>query len=108
MNFIIDPKKDIKNLPKRPEAKKPVLIEMTKDELMSFAAERLIGMMATFDGNLYKSDTAYHNEFNIQFMWGVSAYSMLGFYDVGFPITKFLEEYGKSLKKVQIRKRILE
>lgn len=107
MDFIIDPKKDIKNFQKRPEAKKPVLTEMNKDELMSFAAERLIGMMATFDANLYKSDTAYHNEFNIQFMWGVSAYSMLGFRDIKFPVELFLEEYGKSLKKVQVRKKIL-
>jgi hypothetical protein len=108
MDFIIDPKKDIKNLPKRPEVKRPVLTEMTKDELMNFAAERLIGMMATFDANLYRSDTAYHNEFNIQFMWGVSAYSMLGLRDIQFPIELFLEEYGKSLNKVKVRKRILD
>ena len=107
MEYIVDPKKDIKNFQKRPEAKKPVLTEMSKDELIEFAAQRLIGMMATFDANLYKSDTAYHNEFNIQYMWGMSAYAMLGFKDIGFPISQFLEEYGKSLQKVVIRQKIV-
>jgi len=107
MDYIIDPKKDIKNFQKRPEAKRPTLVEMTKDELIEFAAQRLVGMMATFDGNLYKSDTAYHNEFNIQFMWGMSAYAMLGLRDIKFPVELFLGEYGKSLQKVKIRQKIV-
>jgi hypothetical protein len=41
-------------------------------------------------------------------MYGVAAYAMLGFRDVQFPIETFLEEYGKSLNKVKVRKRILE
>ena len=100
--------KPIKDIPKRPETKRKPMCEMTKDELIEFSAARLIGLMATFDEKLYRTDNAYKNTFDIEFMYGVAAYSMLGFRDVGFPVSQFLEEYGKSLKKVQIRKRILE
>jgi len=99
--------KPIKDIVKRPEPKKISLVKMTQDELMEFAAERLIGMMATFDEHLYRSDTAYKNSFDVQFMWGMAAYAMLGFRDIKFPIEKFLEEYGKSLNRVQVRKRIM-
>jgi hypothetical protein len=107
MEYIANPTKGVKDIPKRPDAQKPTLMNMTKDELMEFAAARLIGLMATFDENLYKKDNAYQNTFNIQFMWGVAAYAMLGFRDVGFPIDKFLEEYGKSIERVNVKKRIL-
>lgn len=107
MEYIANPTKGVKDVPKRPEAEKPTLLNMSKDELMEFAAARLIGLMATFDENLYKKDNAYQNTFNIQFMWGMAAYAMLGFRDVGFPISKFLEEYGKSIERVQVKKRIL-
>ena len=107
MEYIANPTKGVKDVPKRPEAKKPTLMNMSKDELMEFSAARLIGLMATFDENLYRKDNAYQNTFNIQFMWGMAAYAMLGFRDVGFPISKFLEEYGKSIERVQVKKRIL-
>jgi hypothetical protein len=99
--------KPIKDVPKRPETKRPSMIEMSNDELMEFAAERLIGLPATFDEKLYRTDNAYKNSFDIEFMYGVWAYSMLGFRDIKFPIEKFLEQYGKSLNRVQVRKRIL-
>ncbi|MFA5307596.1 MAG: hypothetical protein WC365_09165 [Candidatus Babeliales bacterium] len=100
--------KPIKDVPKRPETKRKSMCDMSKDELMEFAAERLIGLMATFDEKLYRTDTAYKNTFDIEFMYGVAAYAMLGFRDVGFPVSQFLEQYGKSLQRVQIKKRILE
>jgi hypothetical protein len=102
-----DTTKPVKDVPKRPEVKNPSLVEMSKDELIEFAAQRLIGLMATFDANLYKKDTAYQNSFNVQIMWGLAAYSLLGFRDIGFPVSEFLEEYKKSLDRVQVKKRIL-
>ena len=100
--------KPMHDIPKRPEAKRKSMIEMSTDELMEFAAERLIGLPATFDEKLYRTDNAYKNSFDIEFMYGVWAYSMLGFRDIGFPVNKFLDQYGKSLNRVQVRKRILE
>jgi hypothetical protein len=100
--------KPMHDIPKRPETVRKPMFQMSKDELIEYAAERLIGLMATFDEKLYRTDNAYKNEFDIQFMFGVSAYAMLGFKDIGFPVEEFLKKYSKSLTRVQVRKRILE
>jgi hypothetical protein len=100
--------KPIKDVPKRPETKRKSMCNMSKDELMEFAAQRLIGLMSVFDEKLYRTDTAYKNALDIEFMYGVAAYAMLGFRDVKFPVEAFLEKYGKAIQSVQIKKRILE
>jgi len=99
--------KPIKDVPKRPETKRKPMCKMSKDELMEFSAERLIGLMATFDEKIYKTDTAYKNQFDIEFMYGVAAYAMLGYRDVGFPVEEFLEKYGSAIKNAQIKQKIL-
>ena len=99
--------KTIKDVPKRPETKRKSMCKMSKDELMEFAAERLIGLMATFDEKIYRTDTAYKNTFDIEFMYGVAAYAMLGYRDIGFPVEEFLEKYGNAIKSVQIKQKIL-
>ena len=104
---IAPTEKSIKDVPKRTEAKRESLVNMTKDELMEFAAQNTIGLMSTFNKHLFKTDNAYEKEFLIYFMYGQVAYNMLGFRDIKFPVEEFLDSYHKKLSQFTIRKTIL-
>ena len=104
--ILIAPKnKPIQPPPARPEEKPAQLCDMTKDELIEYAANRLIGL--PIDWNQYRKDTAYKTAVDKKVIEGIAAYAMLGLRDIGFPINAFLEDNQKKLEALQIKKRIL-
>jgi hypothetical protein len=97
--------KPIKDVPKRPEEKPAMIHELSTDELMEYAAMRLL--VIPFDEKAYRKDDVYRNSYNVSFIKGMIAYAMLGFRDIGFPVEAFIQENAEKASSYLVRKRIL-
>ena len=97
--------KPIKDVPKRPEEKPVMVYDLSKDNLIEYAATRLLAI--PFDEKTFKTDDIYMKSYLASFIKGVIAYATLGFRDIGFPVSEFIEKNQQATEKALIRKRIL-
>jgi hypothetical protein len=97
--------KPIKDIPKRPEEQPVMVYDLSKDNLMEYAATRLLAI--PFDEKTFKTDDIYMKSYLASFIKGVIAYATLGFRDIGFPVNEFIEKQRTAAEKALIRKRIL-
>ena len=97
--------KPIKDVPKRPEEKPVMVYDLSTDDLMEYAATRLLAI--PFDEKTFKTDDIYMKSYLVNFIKGTIAYATLGFRDIGFPVQEFINRNRENAEKALIRKRIL-